>query len=223
MEISRPQKRPKSPGLFPILFLFAIETDRWLSSAGSGSCVASATTTRTTANFTTQQVYTFTGTDIGVPVPSGGFPEVDDSVKDYLDGLFKSLGIDASDWAETTTTSASPAQASCADNTFNKAISGGLRFIDAFTPSFCSEWNSKPTNEVSKGYSLDDLESESNSKRDLAIQRRSPPPAPLTSDSDLYKNWTVSFDWKPDEVSERCQREDYCTDAFSSLMKRCTG
>ncbi|KAF2173679.1 hypothetical protein M409DRAFT_48620 [Zasmidium cellare ATCC 36951] len=185
------------------------------SPSDTGECVASPVTTSITAAFKLPTVFMYTGSgaDSG-PLPKSTY-SIDMIVQRYLDEGFNSLGIGTADYAASST----PAVATCADNTYNSAVPSAAAFINGLMPSFCSDWAAKPTDALSKELSAKDLKSRS--RRTAAIEKRTPPPGPLNSDS--FPSWTVDFDWKPKEVAGECSRVDYCNKSISALVSHCQG
>jgi hypothetical protein len=129
----------------------------------------------------------------------------------YLDETFKNLGI-AIDIS-------TPAKATCVDGSYDKAIPSSAAFIKGLTPSFCGEWSLKTSEKLEKKLTAKDVKAAS--KRRWQLSKRTPPPRPLTSDQ--YPGWAVTFDWQPDQMTDDCSKEDYCTTAMSDLLSTCNG
>lgn len=72
---------------------------------------------------------------------------------------------------------------------------------------------------MSKVYTAKDIQSKF--RRQSSLNRRTPPPAPLTQDS--YPGWSVDFEWRADQANGDCLREKYCTNSLSTLLSQCKG
>lgn len=168
-------------------------------------------TTTSTAPFKVPEVFFFTGSPDGGPVPTAS-AEIGMKLQRYLEDTFKSLGIGDQD---STTT----AKATCADDAYNKAVPSAAAFISGLMPSFCSDWMAKPTDTFSKNYTAKDVKAVS--RRISVQQKRTPPPGPLRADS--YPGWSVHFNWKPTDAAGNCVKGDYCDQNLKSLLSQCEG
>ena len=190
-------------------------------------CIAHTTiTTATTASVSGPPVFYITES-VGNDRFKTGHDKLDVSMQKYLGDAFASLGMldDGPLPSRTSSTSFPPVpQPTCADKTYSSAIPRAGTFLQGLPPTFCDDRQAGTHKALKKTYTATNANSAKGKRTSWLnlLQKRTPPPAPLTDRS--FPGWSVEFEWEPAKGEGGvCDDKQTCTHAMNTLISGCEG